>query len=149
MGVGISANTFEQRRVEGVSTPVSNYINRFLFIYGRDAGLHNETLWNNVYSSFDFKTQTFIKISQMEDCLQEQVLDESFNYSISSVTRSRSHDSIELLDYWNNAGVLDRLNKLSKDNRELDFCACYRSGASLKIPFKDDRNIIVQIKPEY
>lgn len=169
MGNIIFRGPFEYKKIDGVSEKISNYINKYLELYGEDTGLSNNILWNTIYPTTNFDSKTFKKIKQMTPELQN-ILDLSFSdkqFSLGQPTGaiSRSIESIKLLEYWDINGVLDKLCEINEKYQDLDFSSMsrvdnatnivvigYHSNIShktieLKIPFKSDNKLSIHITP--
>lgn len=114
-------------KLNEISEPINSYINDYLRDYGSRTGSGNDYLWNTIYPSINFKTETFNKISRLPLELQKAILNLSLKQNYNSRFDPKTgvslncENSLRALENCNNFGILDNLLELVTENTELDF----------------------------
>src|SRR5207244_8048754 len=100
----------------------------------------NDDLWNTIYplKMNKFETPMFKKIQEFDPTLQEKILEQSFGYRFFS-SEMDCNNSFLVLELWNKQNILDKLNTLYNENKELNYNLLQRTnGVNIKIPFIKD-----------
>lgn len=168
MGNILNTGSFSERKIPELNVHLNRFINKYLKIYSERNSLSNSIIWDEIFMSIDLNNNMFTKIKHLDPALNS-ILDASFCNCYDTIGPTLTYfndpicanDPIQILEYWFDHGIFDKLEKLHEKNMDLDFSAihCHQNSVTkigsnafnssgsdftrLIIPFKNDESMYV------